>query len=82
MRKTKKQLEAQIKELHQELDNEIRMRKETYLKYEDEADRMKIVGYYIQTLRVMQDKIHCRLTDEDFDRILDVLEQDRYPEGF
>lgn len=82
MSKTKKQLEAQIKELHQELDNEIRMRKENYLKYEDGADRMKIVGYYIQTLRVMQNKIHCRLIAEDFDRILDVLEQDRYPEGF
>jgi hypothetical protein len=82
MKKTKKQLEAQIKELHQELDNEIRMRKENYRKYDDKADRMRIIGYYIQTLRVMQDKIHCRLIGEDFDRILDVLEQDRYLDGF
>ena len=93
MRKTKKQLEVELKtqkkmyetqivELHKEMDTQDELMKEYCNRYEDKCDRNKIVAYYLQVLRVMQDKINCRLRTEDFDRMLDVLGQDRYPEGF
>lgn len=75
MIKTKKQLEQELKAI-----TESKERIEDKLVIT--SQRNKIAALYLQTLRVMFDDIGGYLNTTDFDRLLDVLEQDRYPEGF
>lgn len=75
MRKTRPQLETELIKAKEEL----RRTEDTLFAV---ADRNKIAGYYIQVLRVMFDKIGGHIQAIDFDRLSDILERDRYPEGF
>ena len=82
MRKTKKQLETEIKELKQDLKDARTQNDALYEKYDNKSERNKIAELYLQTLRVMFNRIGGHFIDADFNRLLDVLEQDRFPEGF
>lgn len=54
----------------------------------DGQDRMRTVGLYLQTLRVMSNLKFLNnperffIKDLDYDRILNVLQMDDFPEGF
>lgn len=62
--------------------------KETEEQLQDCQDRMRAVGMYLQTLRVMSNFKYLNnperffIKDKDYDRILNVLQMDDYPEGF
>lgn len=75
MSKTKKQLEQQLKAI---IENKEHIQDQL----EIALQRNKIASLYLQTLRVMFNDIGGTLVDTDFNRLLDVLEQDRFPEGF
>ena len=75
MRKTKKQLEQELKAITENKEH-------IQDKLEIVLQRNKIAALYLQTLRVMFNDIGGHLIDADFNRLLDVLEQDRFPEGF
>lgn len=55
---------------------------------QDGQDRMRVVGLYLQTLRVMSNLKFLNnperffIKDLDYDRILNVLQMDDFPEGF
>jgi len=49
---------------------------------ENAQERNKIAALYLQTLRVMFNRVGGMVIDTDFNRLLDVLEQDHFPEGF
>lgn len=55
-------------------------------KYTKAQDRKKLAALYLQTLRLMPDytdnKEGTFMTYNDYDRLLAILEADRYPEGF
>lgn len=82
MQKNKKQLESELRKLTKELKDERETHHLLYKKYEECQDRKKIAARYLQTLRVMFDYIGGIVNTNDFDRLLDVLEEDHYPEGF
>ena len=71
-----------IKELEQELKAVIENKEHIQDKLEIALQRNKIAALYLQTLRVMFDNIGGKVIDVDFNRLLDILEQDRFPEGF
>lgn len=73
--KTKKQLEQQLKAI---IENKERIQDQL----ENAEERNKIAALYLQTLRVMFNRIGGMVIDTDFNRLLDVLEHDRFPEGF
>lgn len=75
MSKTKKQLEQQLKAI---IENKEHIQDQL----EIALQRNKIAALYLQTLRVMFNDIGGTLVDTDFNRLLDILEQDRFPEGF
>lgn len=75
MNKTKKQLEQELKAITENKEH-------IQDKLEIALQRNKIAALYLQTLRVMFNDIGGHLIDADFNRLLDVLEQDRFPEGF
>lgn len=82
MRETKKQLESKLRKLTRELQDERDTHKSLYNRYDQCQDRKKLAARYLQTLRVMLDYVEGTVTTNDFDRLLDVLEEDHYPEGF
>ena len=55
---------------------------------QDCQDRMRAVGMYLQTLRVMSNFKYLNnperffMSTKDYDRVLNVLQMDDYPEGF
>lgn len=76
---TKKELEKEIHQLTQE--------KLLWMgKYRKAQDRKKLAALYLQTLRLTPDytdgKEGTFITYNDYDRLLAILEADRYPEGF
>lgn len=76
---TKKELEQEIHQAEQE--------KRLYMgKVNKLYDRMKLAGLYIQCLRLMPsytDKVGIsNPSQKDYDRILNILEMNDYPEGF
>lgn len=71
-----------IKELEQELKAVIENKEHIQDELEIALQRNKIAALYLQTLRVMFDNIGGTVIDVDFNRLLDILEQDRFPEGF
>ena len=75
MRKTRQQLLGEMLQAKEELKKKDRELVEVY-------DRNKIAAMYLQTLRVMFNLIDGHMGTDDFDRLLDTLDRDRYPEGF
>lgn len=75
MRKTRQQLLGEMLQAKEELKKKDRDLVEVY-------DRNKIAAMYLQTLRVMFNLIGGHMGTDDFDRLLDTLDRDRYPEGF
>lgn len=62
--------------------------KEIEERLQDYQDRMRAVGMYLQTIRVMSSFKYLNnperffVDKKDYDRILNVLQMDDYPEGF
>lgn len=75
MRKTNAQLQKDIEELKEKLARRNKILDEIW-------DRNKISALYLQALRVMLNHIGGNVETIDFDRLLDTLDQHRYPEGF
>lgn len=75
MRKTRPQLASEVLQLKEEL-------KRTENALFECADREKIAALYLQTVRVMFDRIGGHIQSVDLDRLLDTLGYGRFPEGF
>lgn len=74
---TKKELEQLLHKTEQE-------KREAMGKNNKLYDRMKLVGLYIQCLRLIPcySEKSSMLQECDYERILGILEMDSYPEGF
>ena len=70
----KTELQKQLKELEEKC-------KKLEKNYDEAEDRKALAGKYLQAIRGIADYTGANITSIDFDRVLDVLEQDRYFDG-
>ncbi|MBO7694968.1 MAG: hypothetical protein J6T10_20310 [Methanobrevibacter sp.] len=75
--KTKAELEKEVVDLWNK-NNELLNR------LNHKYDRMKLAGLYLQCMKLLPDyskKLNI-MQQLDFDRVLNILDQDEFPEGF